>query len=303
MAVLILVWGRKRPSPGLQARDDDGPRSLQLPTVDRPHFSPAGRPSMSCVRATASRDGTTSAAFAAAGGYHHHIGLNTWESQGGSPPPTGATGLYHLAILYPDRRALADALRRLIAPGIPLDGAADHGVSEALYLRDPDGNGVELYRDRPQDRPGWPGRRAVQLRARRTNWSSRRSSCWPMATSRHSTSGSGSTGPCCRRLRAAGDRTVLLPRPAAVTAGRGIGVCGQALAMIPTTRTNLEASVSGPQSQPDVAGETTGLASSPTPAEDPPANPGRPRHRPGICGAGPWLATRSHQRGGTGRAA
>jgi catechol 2,3-dioxygenase len=94
------------------------------------------------------------AAFISAGGYHHHIGLNTWESRGGPPPPPGTTGLFHLAIVYPDRRALADSLRRLIAAGIPLDGASDHGVSEALYLRDPDENGVELYRDRPQDE--WP---------------------------------------------------------------------------------------------------------------------------------------------------
>lgn len=90
----------------------------------------------------------TSAAFISAGGYHHHIGLNTWESLGGEPPPAGTTGLYHLAILYPTRAALADALRRLVAAGIELEGAADHGVSEALYLRDPDLNGVELYRDR-----------------------------------------------------------------------------------------------------------------------------------------------------------
>jgi catechol 2,3-dioxygenase len=95
-----------------------------------------------------------SAAFLSAGGYHHHIGLNVWESRGGSPPPPGTTGLYHLAILYPTRAALADALRRLIAARIPLEGAADHGVSEALYLRDPDGNGVELYRDRPREE--WP---------------------------------------------------------------------------------------------------------------------------------------------------
>jgi catechol 2,3-dioxygenase len=94
------------------------------------------------------------AAFVSAGGYHHHIGLNTWESEGGSPPPPGATGLYHLAILYPTRAALADALRRLIDAGIPLDGASDHGVSEALYLRDPDQNGVELYWDRPKEQ--WP---------------------------------------------------------------------------------------------------------------------------------------------------
>ena len=94
------------------------------------------------------------AAFVSAGGYHHHVGLNTWESRGGSPPPPGSTGLFHLAIVYPDRPALADGLRRLIAAGIALDGASDHGVSEALYLRDPDENGVELYRDRPEAE--WP---------------------------------------------------------------------------------------------------------------------------------------------------
>jgi catechol 2,3-dioxygenase len=94
------------------------------------------------------------AAFLGAGGYHHHIGLNTWESRGGSPPPTGATGLYHTAVLYPTWRALADALRRVLDAGIPLDGASDHGVSEALYLRDPDENGVELYWDRPPEE--WP---------------------------------------------------------------------------------------------------------------------------------------------------
>lgn len=95
-----------------------------------------------------------SAAFLSAGGYHHHIGLNTWESLGGLPPPPGSTGLFHLAIVYPTRAALADALRRLIAAGIALDGASDHGVSEALYLRDPDDNGVELYWDRPREE--WP---------------------------------------------------------------------------------------------------------------------------------------------------
>jgi catechol 2,3-dioxygenase len=94
------------------------------------------------------------AAFVSAGGYHHHIGLNTWESKGGDPPPPGSTGLFHTAILYPTRAALADALRRVLAAGIPLDGASDHGVSEALYLRDPDQNGVELYRDRPEAE--WP---------------------------------------------------------------------------------------------------------------------------------------------------
>lgn len=94
------------------------------------------------------------AVFLSADGYHHHIALNTWESQGGSPPPQGSTGLYHVALLYPDRRALAQALRRLVEAGWPLEGAADHGVSEAIYLRDPDGNGVELYRDRPPE--AWP---------------------------------------------------------------------------------------------------------------------------------------------------
>jgi catechol 2,3-dioxygenase len=94
------------------------------------------------------------AAFLSAGGYHHHIGLNTWESKGGSPPPPGTTGLYHVAIRYPDRRALAQALRRVLDAGIRLDGASDHGVSEALYLRDPDGNGVELMHDRPREE--WP---------------------------------------------------------------------------------------------------------------------------------------------------
>jgi catechol 2,3-dioxygenase len=94
------------------------------------------------------------AAFISAGGYHHHLGLNTWESKGGSPPAPGTTGLFHVAVRYPSRAALGDALRRLIAAGIRLDGASDHGVSEALYLRDPDENGVELYHDRPAD--GWP---------------------------------------------------------------------------------------------------------------------------------------------------
>ncbi len=94
------------------------------------------------------------AAFLAAGGYHHHIGLNTWESKGGFAPPPGTTGLYHVAILYPSRAALADAVKRLLASDVELDGAADHGVSEAIYLRDPDGNGVELYRDLPHEE--WP---------------------------------------------------------------------------------------------------------------------------------------------------
>ncbi len=94
------------------------------------------------------------AAFISAGGYHHHIGLNTWESKGAGPPPRNATGLFHVAVRYPDRASLADAVRRVAAAGIPLEGASDHGVSEAIYLSDPDGNGVELYRDRPRDE--WP---------------------------------------------------------------------------------------------------------------------------------------------------
>ncbi|MCM2562675.1 VOC family protein [Lutimaribacter sp. EGI FJ00015] len=94
------------------------------------------------------------AAFLSAGGYHHHIGLNTWESHGGTPPAPHHTGLYHVAFLYPDRPALADALARVVKAGIEIDGAADHGVSEAIYFRDPDGNGIEIYRDRPQ--ADWP---------------------------------------------------------------------------------------------------------------------------------------------------
>jgi catechol 2,3-dioxygenase len=97
---------------------------------------------------------SSGAAFISAGGYHHHIGLNTWESKGGRPPPSGTTGLFHTAILYPNRAALADALHRVMSAGIALDGASDHGVSEALYLRDPDQNGVELYCDRPKEQ--WP---------------------------------------------------------------------------------------------------------------------------------------------------
>jgi catechol 2,3-dioxygenase len=94
------------------------------------------------------------AAFLSAGGYHHHLGLNTWESRGGSAPPPGTTGLYHVAIRYPDRATLGDALQRLVEAGVPVSGATDHGVSEAIYLSDPDGNGIELYRDRPREE--WP---------------------------------------------------------------------------------------------------------------------------------------------------
>ena len=95
-----------------------------------------------------------SAAFLSAGGYHHHLGLNTWESHGGSPPPRGSTGLYHFAILYPTRKELARALQRLLDHGVTIDGASDHGVSEAIYLHDPDDNGIEIYRDRPKEE--WP---------------------------------------------------------------------------------------------------------------------------------------------------
>jgi catechol 2,3-dioxygenase len=95
-----------------------------------------------------------SASFLSAGGYHHHIGLNIWQSRDGSPPPPGSTGLFHLAVLYPTRGDLARALQRLLELGVPIDGASDHGVSEAIYLRDPDGNGIELYRDRPREE--WP---------------------------------------------------------------------------------------------------------------------------------------------------
>lgn len=105
------------------------------------------------------------AAFLSRGGYHHHIALNTWQSRGGTPPPKGTTGLYHFAILYPTRSALADALRQLLNAGVRLDGASDHGVSEAIYLRDPDGNGVELYWDRPREQ--WP--RTVEGRLAMTN--------------------------------------------------------------------------------------------------------------------------------------
>jgi catechol 2,3-dioxygenase len=101
------------------------------------------------------------AAFISAGGYHHHIGLNTWESKGSSPPPPGHTGLFHVAIRYPDRPALADALRRVVEAKVPIGGASDHGVSEAIYLADPDGNGLELYRDRPEEE--WPRGPAGEL--------------------------------------------------------------------------------------------------------------------------------------------
>jgi catechol 2,3-dioxygenase len=108
-----------------------------------------------------------SAAFLSAGGYHHHIGLNTWESRGGGPPAPGSTGLYHFAILYPTRKELARALKRLVDHGAPIDGASDHGVSEAIYLHDPDGNGIEIYRDRPREE--WPRDANVNI-AMVTEW-------------------------------------------------------------------------------------------------------------------------------------
>ena len=142
--------GRRRSSPGRSIR-----ASASATPTSRSPTSSGRSPSIAASSASQlkARYGKD-AAFIAAGDYHHHIGLNTWESKGGHPPPPGTTGLYHHAILYPSRAALADALRRLIAAGIPLTGASDHGVSEALYLDDPDGIGVELYRDRPQAE--WP---------------------------------------------------------------------------------------------------------------------------------------------------
>ena len=135
--------------PPIDPRVDIGHVHLKVANLDRALAFYCGTLGFELVQRFGSE-----AAFISAGGYHHHIGLNTWESAGGSPPPPGTTGLYHLAIRYPDRAALADALRRLNRAGIQLDGASVHGVSEALYLRDPDQNGVELYRDRP--RAEWP---------------------------------------------------------------------------------------------------------------------------------------------------
>ncbi|WP_137387797.1 VOC family protein [Rhodoligotrophos defluvii] len=138
-----------RPANPIDARARIGHVHLKVANIDRALAFYCGVLGFALTQRYGER-----AAFVSAGGYHHHIGLNTWESLDGSPPPRGSTGLFHLAILYPTRAALADALRRLIAAGIPLDGASDHGVSEALYLRDPDQNGVELYRDRPEAE--WP---------------------------------------------------------------------------------------------------------------------------------------------------
>jgi catechol 2,3-dioxygenase len=133
----------------LDARVDIGPVHLKVADLERAIGFYHGVLGFEVTQRMGSQ-----AAFLSAGGYHHHIGLNTWESAGGPPPAPGTTGLFHVAIRYPDRGALADALRRLAEARVPLDGAADHGVSEALYLRDPDGNGVELYWDRPREE--WP---------------------------------------------------------------------------------------------------------------------------------------------------
>ena len=136
------------PQPPIDARVDIGHVHLKVADLDRSLNFYCGVLGFQLMQSW------KGAAFISAGGYHHHIGLNTWESAGGKPPPPGSTGLFHVAIRYPDRKTLANALSRLNHAGIPLDGAADHGVSEALYLRDPDQNGVELYRDRPKQE--WP---------------------------------------------------------------------------------------------------------------------------------------------------
>jgi catechol 2,3-dioxygenase len=138
-----------RPAQPIDPRVDIGHVHLKVADLDRALAFYCGVLGFELVQRFGSQ-----AAFVSAGGYHHHIGLNTWESRGGQPPARGTTGLFHVAIRYPDRRTLADALRRLIEAKVPLDGAADHGVSEALYLRDPDQNGVELYWDRPRE--AWP---------------------------------------------------------------------------------------------------------------------------------------------------
>ena len=138
-----------QPSPAIDSRVDIGHVHLKVADLERSLAFYCGVLGFELMQQWGGQ-----AAFISAGGYHHHIGLNTWESLGGTPPAPGTTGLYHVAIRYPDRLTLADALRRLADANISLDGAADHGVSEALYLRDPDENGVELYRDRPREE--WP---------------------------------------------------------------------------------------------------------------------------------------------------
>lgn len=145
----FYTGGMSQPSPSIDPRVGIGHVHLKVADLERSLAFYCGVLGFELMQRWGGQ-----AAFISAGGYHHHIGLNTWESLGGSPPPPGSTGLYHVAILYPDRPTLADALQRLVAANISLDGAADHGVSEALYLRDPDDNGVELYRDRPREE--WP---------------------------------------------------------------------------------------------------------------------------------------------------
>jgi catechol 2,3-dioxygenase len=141
--------GLRWPSVAIDPRTDIGHVHLKVADVDRALEFYVGVLGFEVMQRWGS-----DAAFISAGGYHHHIGLNSWESRGGTPPPPGHTGLYHVAIRYPTRAALADALRRLVDAHIPLGGASDHGVSVALYLSDPDGNGLELYWDRPDDE--WP---------------------------------------------------------------------------------------------------------------------------------------------------
>jgi catechol 2,3-dioxygenase len=141
------------PTPAIDPRVEVGHVHLKVADLDRPVRFYSGVLGFQIQQRMGDQ-----AAFLSAGGYHHHVGLNTWESRGGSPPPSEATGLYHVAFRYPSRKALADALRRLMAHSVTLDGAADHGVSEALYLHDPDGNGIELYYDRsPEAWPRSPG--------------------------------------------------------------------------------------------------------------------------------------------------
>jgi catechol 2,3-dioxygenase len=149
MPVSIARRSGYRPSVSIDPRVDIGHVHLKVADIDRSLEFWCGVLGFELQQRLGDQ-----AAFISAGGYHHHIGLNTWESRGGSPPPPGHTGLYHVAVRYPDRATLADAVRRLRDAGIRLDGASDHGVSEALYLHDPDGNGVELYRDRPVEE--WP---------------------------------------------------------------------------------------------------------------------------------------------------
>lgn len=145
----IIVSGMSSNSGGLDSRVRIGHVHLKVSNLDRSLQFYCG-----ILGFELQQKFGTQAAFISAGGYHHHIGLNTWESLGGLPPPSGRTGLYHVAILYPTRATLGSAVRRVLDAGHELEGAADHGVSEAIYLRDPDQNGLELYRDRPE--PEWP---------------------------------------------------------------------------------------------------------------------------------------------------